>query len=229
MVARSVKKVFDQVKRSEKPNLPIIWSEYNASYMNEPDVTDAAFMGPWLANNIRQCDGMTDTMSYWSFSDVFEEQGVFKTPFYGGFGLIAPGGIPKPAYNAFAMLHRLGAQRIDVPSKSALATRRADGALAVAVWNYADPGKDGPPKTFTLQFGNAGEFRSARVQMVDPDHGNARQVWDKMGSPGSPTRDQLTKLRQAAALSEPERRSIADGRLDVTLPVHGLALVELTR
>ncbi|MBC7473265.1 MAG: glycosyl hydrolase family 39, partial [Candidatus Sericytochromatia bacterium] len=30
MVARSVKKVFDQVKKSAKPNLPIIWSEYNA-------------------------------------------------------------------------------------------------------------------------------------------------------------------------------------------------------
>src|SRR5581483_902136 len=58
MVARSVRKVYDQVKRSARPELPIIWSEYNASYANEPAVTDAAFMGPWLANNIRLCDGL---------------------------------------------------------------------------------------------------------------------------------------------------------------------------
>ena len=58
---------------------PLIFSEYNASYANEPDVTDTVYMGPWLANNIRLCDGLTEQMAYWSFSDVFEEQGVVKT------------------------------------------------------------------------------------------------------------------------------------------------------
>ena len=69
-------------------------------------------MGPWLADTVRQCDGLVDMMSYWTFSDVFEEQGVVKTPFYGGFGLLAEDGIPKPAFNAFKLLHRLGEQRI---------------------------------------------------------------------------------------------------------------------
>ena len=55
---------------------------------------------------------MVTIMAYWTFSDVFEEQGVVKKPFYGGYGLIAAGGIPKPAFNAFAMLHRLGDQRL---------------------------------------------------------------------------------------------------------------------
>ena len=111
MVGRAVQKVYNQVKASARPDLPIIWSEYNASYKNEIDVTDSAFMGPWLANNIRLCDGLTTMMSYWTFSDVFEEQGVIKTPFYGGYGLIAEGGVPKAAFNAFAMLHRLGDRR----------------------------------------------------------------------------------------------------------------------
>ena len=128
------------MKASARPDLPIIWSEYNASYKNEIDVTDAAFMGPWLANNIRLCDGMTAMMSYWTFSDVFEEQGVIKTPFYGGYGLIAEGGVPKAAFNAFAMLHRLGDQRSQPDLANALVTKRADGTFAVAVWNYAAPG-----------------------------------------------------------------------------------------
>jgi len=68
-------------------------------------------MGPWLAETVRQCDGLVQDMSYWTFSDVFEEGGVVKTPFYGGFGLLAVGGIPKPAFNAFALLHQLGEAR----------------------------------------------------------------------------------------------------------------------
>jgi xylan 1,4-beta-xylosidase len=80
MVARAVKKVYDQVKTLAAPDTPIIWSEYNATYMTQQEVTDSAFMGPWLANNIRECDGLANIMSYWTFSDVFEEQGVVKTP-----------------------------------------------------------------------------------------------------------------------------------------------------
>src|SRR5437879_6956775 len=96
-------------------------------------------MGPLLADTIRQCDGLTEMMSYWTFSDVFEEQGVVKTPFYGGFGILAERSIPKPAFNDFALLHRLGDTRLDVTSDSALVTRRKDGSIAIAVWNLFLP------------------------------------------------------------------------------------------
>jgi len=42
---RAVKKVHDQIAASLS-RIPLIWSEFNASYMNEPAVTDTAFMGP---------------------------------------------------------------------------------------------------------------------------------------------------------------------------------------
>ena len=145
MVCRAVRKVHDQIKASPMPQLPLIWTEFNASYMNEPDVTDSTYMGPWMADTIRQCDGLVDMMSYWTFSDVFEEQGVVKTPFYGGFGLIAADDIPKPAFAAFQLLHQLGDQRIAIDSDSALLTRRKDGTLVLAVWNYAPPNsREGP-------------------------------------------------------------------------------------
>src|SRR3984957_19121848 len=133
MVCRATRKVFDQMKASSRPNLPIIFSEYNASYMNEPDVTDSIFMGPWLADTIRQCDGLVNILSYWTFSDVFDEQGVVKTPFCGRYGRIAKGGVPKPSFNAFRLLHLLGNERLALDSNSALVTRRKDGSLAIAV------------------------------------------------------------------------------------------------
>jgi xylan 1,4-beta-xylosidase len=226
MVCRAVKKVHDQIKASSMPSLPLIWSEFNASYMNEPAVTDMAYMGPWLADTIRQCDGLVDMMSYWTFSDVFEEQGVVKTPFYGGFGLIAAGGIPKPAFNAFALLHHLGDERIDLNSDSALLTRTKDGALVLAVWNYAPPEKEGAPRTFTLRFKGT-RASEAQVSVVDPQHGDMRPTYLKMDSPRYPTQAQIEELRKAAQLPPPETRPLSNGELTLTLPSYGLAVVTL--
>jgi xylan 1,4-beta-xylosidase len=225
MVALAAKKVHDEVKASPRPELPIIWSEYNATYMNDPKITDSAFMGPWLANNIRQCDGLATLMAYWTFSDVFEEQGVVKKPFYGGFGLIAVGGIPKAAFNTFAILHRLGDQRLSPELKDALVTRRGDGSLAIAVWNYAEPGAGGSPRDFELRFPRDG---SADVTIIDDQHGSAFTEWRKLGEPPHPSREQQQALRAAATLPSPRRMPIRDGALRLSLEPHGLALVEVS-
>lgn len=226
MVCRAAKKVRDEVNASDRPGLPIIWSEYNATYFNDPKVTDALFMGPWLADTLRRCDGLTDMMSYWTFSDVFEEQGVVPRPFYGGFGLIAAGGIPKPAFNAFKMLHQLGVERLDTDSPHALITRRTDGTLVIALWNYAPPGAGGLPATMTLRLPHSAV--SARVLRLDADHGDAGGEYARMGSPQYPTPAQLQVLIKAAALPAAEDLPIRDERVSVILPPHGLATVEVT-
>jgi xylan 1,4-beta-xylosidase len=227
MVCRAVKKVHDQIAASPYPNTPLIWSEFNASYMNEPAVTDTAFMGPWMADTIRQCDGLTNMMSYWTFSDVFEEQGVVKTPFYGGFGLLAERGIPKAAFNDFALLHQLGDVRLDVNSDSALVTRRKDGSLAIAVWNLFLPEEAGSPKTVTLHFKDLSGAPSARVTIVDAEHGSPLPAWEKMGRPAFPTLAQIETLRKAAALHRPLTQTLKNGSLTLTLQPQSLALIEL--
>jgi xylan 1,4-beta-xylosidase len=226
MVCRAVGKVHNQIEASSAPTLPLIWSEFNASYKNESEVTDSIYMGPWLADTIRQCDGMVSVMSYWTFSDVFEEQGVVKTPFYGGFGLIAAGGIPKPAYNAFKLLHKLGDRRIALDSDSALLTRRDDGTLVLAVWNYAAPEQAGSSRTVILHFKNA-KPRTAIISLLDHEHGDFHSVYEKMGSPRYPTQTQTQELRRSAELPGPESRKMKNGELILTLPAHSLALIEL--
>jgi xylan 1,4-beta-xylosidase len=227
MVCRAVQKVHDQVAESSLPKLPIIWSEYNASYKNEPEVTDAVFMGPWLADTIRQCDGLVDILSYWTFSDVFEEQGVVKQPFYGGYGLIAEDGLLKPAFNAFALLHRLGTERLENDSNSALVTRRGDGRLEIAVWNLFLPEGAGRSMTLTLVLKGSHTTQRALVYRLDSAHGSPLSAYRAMGSPVSPTSQQITELRRAAELPSPESRSLARGQLTLELPAQGFALIEL--
>jgi xylan 1,4-beta-xylosidase len=246
MVCRAVRKLHDEILDSPYPTLPLILSEFNASYKNEPMVTDSVFMGPWIADTIRQCAGLVQLMSYWSFSDVFEEQGVVKTPFYGGFGLIAERGIPKPAYNAFALLHKLGEQRIPVDSESALVTKRSDGTLVIALWNIAEPEPAGrveprepaepakpfiaakaAQKRFTVTFEG---LTAAHVKLwrLDADHGNVLRAFDAMGRPAFPSAQQIDQLRAASKLTAPEDGVLPTGGLEVWVPGQGLVVAEIS-
>lgn len=226
MVCRAVGKVSKQIKNSARPDLPLIFSEYNATYMNKTEITDSSFMGPWLADTIRQCDGLTKMMSYWTFSDVFEEQGVVKTPFYGGYGVIAEDDIPKAAFNAFKVLHGLGDRRIDAASDSVLVTRRRDGTLVLAIWNYAPPEGGGSSRTFSLHFTGV-KAKQAAITFVDREHGDVRDAYEKMGSPRYPTQAQIQELHRAAELPSPEIRKLKNNELELTLPAQGLATIEV--
>jgi xylan 1,4-beta-xylosidase len=230
--------VHDEIAASAFPHLPLIFSEYNASYANEPNVTDSDYMGPWMANNIRLCDGLTQSMAYWAFSDVFEEQGVVRTPFYGGFGLMAADNIPKPSLNIFAALHKLGTRRIAVDSDSALATTGPHG-LAIALWDYARPtgtgakytmpsGPAGPAKVFHLNIANAAS-PDVTIWRIDDDHSNVLKKFDAMGRPTNLSQQQIRELQAAGAMSPPEHARLVRGKLDVTVPAHGLAVLTFGR
>jgi xylan 1,4-beta-xylosidase len=239
MVYRSVKKVHDQIVASAYPKLPLYFSEYNASYANEPNVTDTSYMGPWLANTIRLTDGLVQDMAYWAFSDVFEEQGVNHTPFYGGFGLMATGGIPKPAFNAFRTLHMLGDRRIALTSDSALATA-TNGGLAIAVWNYAPPAGTGaaytPPtaagaeKVFVLHVDHVRTNAAVKLWRVDAKHGDSNAAFDAMGRPsGDLSPAQVKQLQAAGALTSPETLSLKNGDLRISVPAQGLVVLTISK
>src|SRR6185437_15874665 len=98
------------------------------------------------------CDGMVNMMSFWTFSDVFEEGGPIPKPFVGMFGLRAKGGINKPSYYAYGLLHELGDRRIANDAQDAIVKKTAQGGLAIAVWNVADPGTTGRDESITLHF-----------------------------------------------------------------------------
>ena len=236
MVYRAVKKVHDEIASSPLPHLPLIFSEFGASYSNEPNVTDSPFMGAWIASTIRLCDGLAESVAYWTLSDVFEEQGVPRSPFYGGFGLIGADNIPKPSLNAFRILHQLGDRRIPTESDSSLATKLQDGGVAIALWDYAPPGGSGPnytpqssppgeSKTFVVHFTHLDRVHKAVLLRVDRSHGNSLALYDQMGRPDNLTQDEIEKLQRAGAMAPPEHLKIQGGEVTVTVPPYGLALL----
>jgi xylan 1,4-beta-xylosidase len=108
--------------------------------------------------------------------------------------------------------------------KDALVTKRADRALVIAVWNYADPGTGGEPKTFELQISRR---RVAEITVLDDQHGSALAEWRRMGSPAFPSREQQQTLRSAGRMPSPQVSPIDTGSLRLTLAPRGLAIIEV--
>ena len=229
-VCRAVTHVREQIERSPMPRTPLLWTEWNVQ--GEHQSRDTPFVGPAVANTIRACAGQVDMLSFWTFSDVFEEGGPIAHPFEGDFGLRAEGGIAKPSFYDFALLHKLGEARLANPAMDVLVTRRADGSLAVAVWNLVDP--DVPEhdprrtaKTVTLVFAGVPAAASAEIEQVDDAHGNPLPRYRAMGSPQYPTPAQVAELNRSSALPAPHQVPLDGGRLPLELPPNALVLVTL--
>ena len=224
-VCRAVAKVRGEIDASAMPKLPLFWTEWNvAGMLNARDTT---FVGPALADTVRACDGKVDALSFWTFGDVFEEDGPISKPFSGQFGLRAKGGINKPSYYAYGLLHQLGDQRMANPSKQVIATRTKDGSLVIAVWNLVDPDKPASKQKIELTIQNVAENAAITLERVDDTHGNVLPKYAALGSPINPTSAQVDALNRDTALGPPDRFNLQVGRITLTLDSNALVLVKI--
>jgi beta-xylosidase len=218
-----------QIDRSGFSGLPLHLTEWSSE--------SPAF----IAHTITHCLPSLQSMSYWTFSGVFEELGVARTPIGDGdftFGMTALRGIPEPSLHAFALLKRLYGKGVRSTGPS-LATRDDNGAVAVLLWNLGTsdassgiPGVTRSQQTAaqqrTLSIKVTGPARPIRLTRIDMDRGSARSAWEAMGKPAYPTTDQLAALREAATMPAAEiLKSDGQGRLSIALASDGLALLEI--
>ena len=224
----AVAKVRRQIDASPIPHLPLFWTEWNVPGKNK--LRDTPYVGPALAEAIRTCDGQVNMLSFWTFSDVFEEGGPADRPFQGQFGLRATGGINKPSFYDFALLHQLGTERIANPSHDALVTRLPNGSLAIALWNLAsvdEPAQSISNHQVTMRIAGVPSDASVSLQRVDEDHGNVMKTYLAMGSPRYPTHAQIQQMNAASALRAPEHFVLHDGVLRLEVKPNELVLLHV--
>ncbi|MGA8937763.1 MAG: glycosyl hydrolase family 39 [Acidobacteriaceae bacterium] len=224
-VCRAVEKVRNQVDASPTPHLPLLWTEWNV--IGADNARDTTYVGPALADTIRECDGHVTQMSFWTFDDVFEEGGPIDKPFTGQFGLIAKGGINKPSYYQFGLLHQLGDRRIASNENNLIITKTSDGNLAIAAWNLVDPGDHGTSHTLDLTLHGVPANASVTIQRVDDTHGNVLPKYAAMGSPVDPTPAQVVQLNNETALGAPEQTQLHNGKLTLDLTPNALLLIKV--
>jgi xylan 1,4-beta-xylosidase len=222
-VCRAAAKVHNEIESSAQPDLPLIWSEWNVQ--GAMGARDTIFAGPALANTVRQCDGLVSMLSFWTFSDVFEEGGPIPTPFIGMFGLRAKGGIDKPSYYAYGLLHQLGNERLGNASKNVIVTKTANGGLAIAAWNLVDPGQHGSSQEIDFDFHRLPADARVTIQRVDAEHGNVLKEYAAMGEPLDPTPAQVEQLNRLTSLPAPGETRLQGGKLKLSLTPNALALI----
>lgn len=135
------------IRSSRFPNLPFYITEWGPSYSQVDPIHDNYICAAWILDKLAKSEASVDAMSYWAFSDQFEEGGPPRDPFPGGFGLLNFDGLRKPGYFAYLFLAKL--QRETYPSKDArlIATKR-DDKVTLVTWDFTEPVLTAPNNPF---------------------------------------------------------------------------------
>lgn len=115
--------------------IPLYYTEWSSSYTSRDNLHDSYVNAPYILYNLKRLTGVTDAMSYWTFTDIFEEAGPPPTPFHGGFGLMNMHGLKKPTYFAYKFLNMLGDDEFENDDADSIVCRSEEGIQAL-VWNY---------------------------------------------------------------------------------------------
>ena len=98
---------------------PVYYTEWSTSSNPFDTLHDQPYAAAFIIKTIMEARGYLEGYSYWIFSDIFEENYFSSKPFHGGFGLLNIYGIPKPAYRAYEILHKLGTDILKVEGEHA--------------------------------------------------------------------------------------------------------------
>jgi xylan 1,4-beta-xylosidase len=202
------------VAASAFPDAEIHLTEWSSSPSPRDHSHDSLPAAAFVVRANIESSGLVDSLSYWVFTDVFEESAAGDTIFHGGFGLINFQGIVKPTFHAYRFLHELGQEEI-ARSPGLVASRAKDGRILVLGYHYPPELREAPPLSATpadaekiLAMGQPRDFAieisdlrpGARFEMetLDEKHGFCLEAWKDLGSPEPPTREETQSLRESA-------------------------------
>ncbi|MFQ9638820.1 MAG: GH39 family glycosyl hydrolase [Eisenbergiella sp.] len=163
-------------------------TEFNTSYIPNCPLHDTNQNAAYIAGQLSRLGDMNESYSYWTFGDIFEEQGVPFTPFHGGFGLVANGGIPKPTFWIFKFFKDLQGTCVH-RSDDAVVVRTEDGSYRGIAWNRTMEGC-GEDRGFTFRLPmDVSEEKEYTIlkKTVDEVTCNPLKLWHAMGEPSSLT------------------------------------------
>lgn len=202
-------------------------TEFNTSYIPNCPLHDTNLNAAYIARMLSWLGDIHASYSYWTFGDVFEEQGVPFTPFHGGFGLVANGGIPKPTFWVFQFYKDLQGNCL-AKTEEAVVTCRDGGGFRAICWNLCMEGSDRELE-LTLEFPAAdGGMYCILERLVDEEVCNPLKVWHDFGEPASLSEPQIKLLRECARpLTTSRQAQSQNGSLSVTIVLKRNAVVSL--
>ncbi len=143
-IAQAVRRVKNQILESPMPDLPLFYTEWSTSPSSRDPVHDSYIEAPFILYNLKRIGNCADSMSYWTFTDIFEEGGIARKPFHGGFGLLNMQSIKKSAFYAYRYFAELGKQQLECDDSDSFVCIKPNGDVQVLLWNYKLPEQNKP-------------------------------------------------------------------------------------
>ena len=245
----TLKTAGDVLNKYKSLNLTLYLSEYNSGlYGGGVDNHDTNYAASFMVFQAAKLQSLiTDNnygwMSYWTFSDVFEEGGFGSAPFHNEFGMQTIRGIAKPVFRALELLYTLGSET--AYNTSRIDTNNDDGTVQVYTlknptdsnrytifagnWNLN--GETISSETLEIQLEGNGAPKSAKMYRIDEQNVNPVGKWDSMNKPTYPTNQQLQALNSSAQLisTSAQFSNINSNtvQFNVTIPEYGVVVIDV--
>ena len=211
-ITDAVTRIRKLIDTSAMPKLELHYTEWSASYTPTDPIHDAYHSAAFILDKIKGTEQVANSMSYWVFTDIFEENGPRTTPFHGGFGLLNYQSIKKPAYYSYQFLNRLGSTELKNTDPASWVCKSANGNIQALLWDFTitHPGdsvwnqvyykRDLPSKekgTVQLQLANvpAGKY-VLKVTKLGYKSNDAYATYRLLGSPSQLTRAQVKTINE---------------------------------
>jgi xylan 1,4-beta-xylosidase len=220
------------IKESKLPGLELHFTEWSTSYTPFDPVHDSYHSAAFILDKVKGAENAVNSMSYWVFTDIFEEPGPRWTPFHGGFGLLNYQTIKKPAYFAYYFMNQLGNTELVNSDKASWACKDKNGDIQLLYWNYTPtmasdsvnnqvyykrdlPSKSAGDVEISLSNLPKGNY-NMEIYQIGYQVNDVYASYIKMGSPSQITREQVSELKQknnGNAISS-ETIKIKNGKLE---------------
>jgi xylan 1,4-beta-xylosidase len=225
--------------------LPLYFTEWSTSYTPRDAVHDSYISAPYILSKLKASEGLVQGMSYWTYTDLFEEPGPPTASFQGGFGLLNREGIRKPAFFAYKYLHEIQGSAILSDDPQSMLAADGDG-LAALVWDFEQPQQKVSNRPFFTKVQPSHPAAPVRLRVThlysNADyrlelhrtgyHANdAYSAYLEMGAPKDVNEAQIKRLNELT-VDAPEKdqtiRSGNDGILDIDVRMNSNDIVLVT-
>lgn len=247
-ITAGVRRVRATIDASPFRDRELHYTEWSSSYTPSDPIHDSYHSAAFILDKIRHIGPAATSMSYWTFTDIFEEAGPRTKPFHGGFGLLNYQDLKKPSFFAYQFLHRLGDKELACADRDAFVCRDAQGAVQALFWDFTithpgpsiinqefyardQPAKDKTGAELRLTGLKPGTYRLTGTLVGYRAH-DVQSAWRELGSPAQLTRAQVATLRTASSGAPTVDETVtvgADGKFVRTFPLreNDVWLVEL--
>jgi xylan 1,4-beta-xylosidase len=219
--------------RAQAGDLPVYYTEWCTSSNPRDPMHDDPYAAAFITKTVLEANGLVQGYSYWTFSDIFEENYFPSVPFHGGFGLQNIHGIAKPAHRAFQLMHDLGTEMLPVQGTHETVDAwlvRSENKTTLMLTNFALPRHPIATEQISFKLTGVPPVSSVTIRRIDLEHANAKRHWEQLGKPKylSPaTVDDLKALSRLREESVPFTQADGVLTLDFPMPPQAVAALDI--